>query len=157
MAQVSIWKPTDQPWPRARGRSLKITASPSVTTLPFRSHMPLKKQQRLAEHIHNIFSQPFPGFVRPMNGLFLDREWPQQCTISCESEPPLHDILQLCLDAHTARFSYMLTPVVFWTGENWIRSQANVIYIHQKGAQTDTITPLKGETSSDGLYEAQNE
>lgn len=153
MAQVSIWKPTDQPWTRTRGGSLKITASPSVTPLPFRSHMLLKKQQRLTERIHKIFSQPFPGFVRPMTGLFLDREWPQQCTMSWESEPPLqNNILQLCPDAHTACFSYMLTPV----GEKWIKSQANVIYIHQKGAHTDTIPPLKCETASDGIYEAQN-
>lgn len=114
MAQVSILKPTDRPWPCTRGGSLKITASPSVTTLPFRSHMLLKKQQRLTERIHKIFSQPFPGFVRPMNGLFLDCEWPQQCTMSWESEPLLHnDILQLCQDVHIAH-PFLLYVISWW-------------------------------------------
>lgn len=55
----------------AGGKSLKISAFPSVTTLYFRSQMFLKKQQGLTQCNHNIFSQPLPGFVRPRIGLFL--------------------------------------------------------------------------------------
>lgn len=140
MAEVSILKTTDQLWPLTRGGSLKITALPSVTALPFRSHMLLKKQPRRTEHIHNIFLSPLPGFVRPANSLFLDCEWLQRSTMSWESEPPHQNyVYQLFLDVHTAHFSWMLTPV----GEKWVKSQANFIYVYQKGAHTNTITPLK--------------
>lgn len=96
MAEVSILKPTDQLWPRTRGGSLKITALPSVTALPFRSHMLLKKQPRRTEHIHNIFLSPLPGFVRPANSLFLDCEWLQQSTMSWEKRATSSE---LCLPA----------------------------------------------------------
>lgn len=103
MAEVSILKPTDQLWPLTRGGSLKITALPSVTALPFRSHMLLKKQPRRTEHIHNIFLSPLPGFVRPANSLFLDCKWLQQSTMSWESEPPHQNyVYQLYLDADSS-------------------------------------------------------
>lgn len=53
------------PWSCAQGHSLKIPALPSVTTLSFRSHMFLKKQQGLNECNHNIFLSPFLALCAP--------------------------------------------------------------------------------------------
>ena len=76
--------PVNTDWLRrsARGESLKIPASPSVTTLSFRSHMFLKKRGGGTECNHNIF------FSAP-SWLCVPQKWPfPGCwsTMSWESE-----------------------------------------------------------------------
>lgn len=56
-------------WTCAGGKSLKISAMPSVSTLYFRSQMSLKSSRRSLSAIITFFS--LPGFVWPRNGLFL--------------------------------------------------------------------------------------
>lgn len=52
-------------WPCAQGKSLKIPALPSVTTLSFRSHMFLEEQRGPTECNHNIFLSPFLALCGP--------------------------------------------------------------------------------------------
>lgn len=141
MAQVSILIPTDQLWPHARGGSLKITASPSVTALPFRSHMLLKKQQRITERIHNIFLSPFLALCAPPTA--FPGPW---------MAPAEHNVMRKRATASELRLPAVpgCTHSPFFLcvdSSRWKMNQisGNVIYIYQKGTHIDAITPLKYE------------
>lgn len=119
MAEVSILKPTDQLWPCTRGGSLKITASPSVTALPFRSHMLLKKQQRRTERIHDIFLSPFLALCAPRTAF----SW----TVNGSSGAQCHEKASHLVRTTSTSCAWMCTQLISpgcWL--QWVKNESNL-------------------------------
>lgn len=119
MAQVSIVIPTDQLWPHTRGGSLKITASPSVTALPFRSNMRLKKQQRLTERIHNIFLSPFLALCALQTAF----SW----TVNGSSRSQCHEKVSHLVRMTSTSWAWMRTQLISpecWL--QWVKNESNL-------------------------------